>query len=74
MSSTSAFKIGDRVRFNKHCATEYLHERTAVVTSVGKVRLVIEFDEPVGRFVRVEKGIAKSVQVEVPPSIVDHVV
>lgn len=71
---TSAFKIGDKVRFNSHCATKYVQDRTATVTNVGKARLTVMFDEPVGKFIRVENGITKSVEVDVPPSIVDHVI
>ena len=71
---TSAFEIGDKVRFNSHCATEYIQNKTAVVTNVGRARLTVMFDEPIGRFIRVENGITKSVEVDVPPSIIDHVI
>jgi hypothetical protein len=67
------FEVGDRVKFNSHCGTEYLRDRSAVVTEVGQARITVAFEEPIGRFVRVENGLAKPVEVEVPPTIVDLV-
>lgn len=73
MTSTSAFSIGDKVRFNHHCGTEYLQSKTAVVTDVGTTRITIKLDQPVGRFVQVSNGISQAVEVDVPPTIVDRV-
>lgn len=68
------FEVGDKVKFNKHCGTQYLQDKFAVVTNVSRSRITVAFEEPIGRFVHVENGIAKPVEVDVPPTIVDPVV
>jgi len=74
MTRTEAFNVGDKVRFNNLCGSESLLGETAVVTAIGRTRLSILLDRPIGRFVRTENGIVKSVEVQVPPTVVDHVI
>lgn len=74
MTRTSFFNEGDKVQFNSLCGPETLVGRTGTVTDVGRTRLTVNLDEPFGRFVRSEYGIVKPVEVQVPPTVVDHVV
>jgi len=67
------YRIGDAVVFNDYCGTAYLRGHRATVVARGRTKISVELDTPVGRFVRVEDGISKSVTVKVPPSIVDLV-
>lgn len=67
------YMIGDRVRFNDYCGTQYLRDRTAVIVGRRRTKLSVVLDDPVGRFVRVENGMTKSAVVTVPPSIIDKV-
>lgn len=74
MTRTERFNVGDKVQFNEFCGPKSLVGQTAVVTNVGKTRLSILLDRPIGRFVRTEFGIVKPVEVQVPPTVVDHVI
>jgi len=65
------FDIGSTVRFNSHCGTAYLRGRTAVVVGKARTKLTVVLDSPVGRFVKVVDGISTSVDIKVPPSIID---
>lgn len=69
--SVDDFAISQTVRFNNLCGTGYLRGQTAVVVSKSRKKLTVALDRPVGRFVRVVDGISTSVDVTVPPSIVD---
>lgn len=69
--SVDDFMISQTVRFNSLCGTGYLRGQTAVVTGKSRKKLTVVLDRPVGRFVRVVDGISTSVDVTVPPSIVD---
>lgn len=65
------FHIGDLVRINDYCGTPHLRGATAVVIGRARTKLTITLDKPVGRFVQVVDGISRSVDIKVPPSIVD---
>lgn len=71
--SAKEFGLGDRVRFNSFCGTKYLHGHEAIVVGIKQKKLTVKLDKPVGRFVRYVDGAAVSVDVSVPPSIVDLV-
>lgn len=65
------FHIGDRVVLNDLCGTAYLRGHTASVVGLGRTKLRITLDKPVGRFLRVVDGLTHSAEINVPPSIVD---
>ena len=67
------YGIGDRVKFNSYCGTQYLRGREAVVVGIKKKKLMVSLEKPVGRFVRYVDGVPTSVDISVPPSIVDLV-
>lgn len=67
------YVIGATVVFNDYCGTKYLRGQRATVVSRRRTKLVVTLDKPVGRFVRIENGVAASAQITVPPSIVDLV-
>lgn len=67
------YTIGASVVFNDYCGTKYLRGQRATVVSRRRTKLVVTLDKPVGRFLRVENGLAVSAQITVPPSIVDIV-
>lgn len=67
------YGIGDRVKFNSYCGTQYLRDLEAVVVGIKKKKLMVKLEKPVGRFVRYVDGAATSVDISVPPSIVDLV-
>lgn len=67
------YPIGATVVINDYCGTAYLRGHRATVTSRGRTKLTIVLEKPVGRFVRVENGVARSVEIKVPTSIVDLV-
>jgi hypothetical protein len=69
----TGYGIGDRVKFNSYCGTQYLRDREAVVVGIKKKKLMVRLEKPVGRFVRYVDGVATSVDISVPPSIVDLV-
>lgn len=68
------FGIGDRVKFNDFCGTKYLRGHTAKVVGKKKTKVVVRLEAPTGRFVRIGPNGPESVDVTVPPSIIDLVV
>jgi hypothetical protein len=69
----ATYGIGDRVKFNSLCGTKYLQGHTAVVTGKARSKIIVKLERPTGRFIRMENGLATSVDIRVPPSIVDLV-
>lgn len=67
------YPIGSTVVFNDYCGTKYLRGHRATVVSRGRAKMTVVLERPVGRFVRVENGVARPVEIKVPPSIVDLV-
>lgn len=68
------FKIGDKVKFNDFCGTKYMQGESATVVGLGRSKLTVFLDRPVGRFYKTgSSGIAEPTEVSVPPSIVDLV-
>lgn len=70
---TTEYGVGDHVKFNTFCGTKYLHGREAVVVGFKNKKLMVKLVKPVGRFVRYVEGEAVSVEISVPPSIIDLV-
>jgi hypothetical protein len=67
------FPLGSSVVVNDYCGTQYLRGETATVTGRKRTKLVIQLDRPMGRFVRLVDGVAHSVDITVPTSLVDLV-
>jgi hypothetical protein len=68
------FGIGDKVKFNTYCGTKYLHGHTATVVGLKQKKVLVTLDNPMGRFLRHDsEGKAYSLQINVPPSIIDVV-
>jgi hypothetical protein len=68
------FGIGDKVKVNSYCGTQYLRGSTATVVGIRQKKLLIKLDTPVGRFVRtMADGTRESSDIVVPPSILDKI-
>jgi hypothetical protein len=68
------FGVGDKVKVNSYCGTQYLRGSTATVIGMRQKKLLIKLDAPVGRFVRVmADGTRESSDIVVPPSILDKI-
>lgn len=68
------FGVGDKVKVNSYCGTQYLRGATASVVGMKQKKLIIKLDAPVGRFVRVmADGTMESSDIVVPPSILDKI-
>ena len=66
------FVVGDAVVINERCGTRYLRGETGVVAGIRRTKLVIHFDNPMGRFARKNSdGSVYSSDVVVPVEIVD---
>jgi ribosomal protein L21E len=67
------YGVGDTVIFNDLTGTKYVQGRTAKVVGKTRAKLLVKLDSPVGRFARMVDGSLESVEIKVPPSIVDLV-
>lgn len=68
------FAVGDRVRLNDRCGTSYLRGETASVVGKRRTKIVLNLDNPKGRFVRkTSAGEILSAEVIVPIEIVDKI-
>lgn len=68
----SDFIVGNRVKINERCGTRYLRGETGVVVGIRRTKLVVNFDNPTGRFARKHAdGTTYSSDVVVPIEIVD---
>ena len=68
------FGVGDKVKVNSYCGTQYLRGATATVIGMRQKKLLIKLDAPVGRFVRtMADGTRESSDIVVPPSILDKI-
>lgn len=66
------FSIGNRVKVNERCGTRYLRGEEGVVVGIRRTKLVIQFDNPSGRFARKNSdGTIYSSDVVVPIEIID---
>lgn len=50
MTTLASLRIGDRVRINHSAKPNYLHGRAGTVTGWAGQNVVIQLDQPVGRF------------------------
>lgn len=68
------FCIGDRVKLNDLCGTQYLRNCTGYIVSKRRTKVIIKLDTPIGRFVRVTSdGVRESSEITVPVSILDKI-
>ncbi len=66
------FCIGDRVIVNERCGTKYVRGETGTVSGIRRTKIVINFDNPKGRFARVGSGgEVLSAEVVIPFELVD---
>jgi len=50
MRTLASLRVGDRVRINHSAKPNYLHGRAATVTGWAGQNVVVQLDQPVGRF------------------------
>jgi hypothetical protein len=50
MTTLASLRVGDRVRINHSAKPRYLHGHTATVTGWAGQNVVVQLDQPVGRF------------------------
>lgn len=68
------FSVGDRVAINERCGTRFLRGETASVVGRRRTKLVINLDNPKGRFARTTSaGEVLSAEVIVPVEILDKI-
>lgn len=67
------FCVGDKVKINSYCGTQYIRNATASVIGKSRTKIVIKLDRPVGRFIRTVNGVVESSDISVPPSILDKI-
>jgi hypothetical protein len=51
MTTLASLRVGDRVRINHSAKPNYLHGRAGTVTGWAGQNVVVQLDQPVGRFV-----------------------
>jgi hypothetical protein len=51
MTALASLRVGDRVRINHSAKPNYLHGRAGEVTGWAGQNVVVQLDQPVGRFV-----------------------
>lgn len=73
LRTTDHFDVGDAVVFNDLCGTPYLRGQRGTVVAKSKVKLAVELDNPIGRFIKIVDGEVRSAKINVQPSVVDHV-
>jgi len=50
MTTLASLRVGDRVRINHSAKPNYLHSRAGTVTGWAGQNVVVQLDQPVGRF------------------------
>ena len=50
MTTLASLRVGDRVRINHSAKPNYLHGRAATVSGWAGQNVVVQLDQPVGRF------------------------
>ena len=73
LRTTDHFEVGDAVVFNDLCGTPYLRGQKGTVVAKSRVKLSIELESPVGRFIKIVDGEVRSAKINVQPSVIDHV-
>ena len=71
--ASTDYLIGDRVVFNDFCGTRYLVGNKAVIVGKKKTKVVVQLENPVGRFATMRNGKVESTNITVPVSIIDKV-
>ena len=72
--SVEDFGVGDTVEFNPLSEPAYVRGRHAKVVGRGRTKLLVQFENPTGEFVRFEDGEWKSIAFRVSPYEVDPVI
>ena len=72
--SVADFGIGDTIEFNPLSEPTYIRGRHAKVVGFGRSKLLVQFENPTGGFVRFEDQEWKSTAFRVSPYEVDPVV
>lgn len=71
--TSGEYLVGDRVIFNDYCNTKYVQGHTAVIVGKKKTKVVVQLENPVGRFAVVRNGKVESSLITVPVSIIDKI-
>jgi hypothetical protein len=50
MRTLASLRIGDQVRINHHAKPNYLHGQPGTVTGWARQNVIVQLDQPVGRF------------------------
>jgi hypothetical protein len=50
VTTLASLRVGDRVRINHHAKPNYLHGQPGTVTGWAGQNVVVQLDQPVGRF------------------------
>ena len=50
MTTLASLRVGDRVRINHNAKPNYLHGRAATVSGWAGQNVIVQLDQPVGRF------------------------
>jgi len=50
MRTLASLRVGDRVRINHHAKPNYLHGQPGTVTGWAGQNVIVQLDQPVGRF------------------------
>ncbi len=50
MRTPASLRVGDRVRINHHAKPNYLHGQPGTVTGWAGQNVIVQLDQPVGRF------------------------
>lgn len=70
----SDFSVGNKVKVNERCGTIYLRGEIGTVVGIRRTKVVIQFDNPSGRFARKNSdGTIYSSDVVVPIQILDKI-
>lgn len=73
--TTAEYGIGDKVVFNTHCGTKYLHGHHAIVVGKKQKKILVKLTNPIGRFAKHNTATNEweSSEILVPTSIIDLV-
>jgi hypothetical protein len=67
MTTLASLRVGDRVRINHSAKPNYLHGRAGTVTGWAGQNVIVQLDQPVGRFVTGELRCPPLVLEPLPP-------
>lgn len=73
LRTTEFFEVDDVVEFNDLCGTPYLRGQRGKVVAKSRVKVAVQLEQPIGRFVDNSNGEIKPAKIYVQPSVIDHV-